>query len=201
MTIAYLPGFEPDLDEWTSDDWETPTDVAKAIASLVQPHELDILEPCAGSGQIAGAIAWHPQRLVTAIEIKPGRTQKGKDRCHWVKWASGDFLAVELTELFDLAITNPPFSLRFEVIRRSLQLLKPEGRLLFLMPIDFNCGKAAGNEWKTLDCHIHHTYRIQNRIAYLDANGKPQNGRQIYDAVFDIRRGKTGATSTFLGNL
>ncbi len=39
-------------EEWTSDDWQTPTRVAKKICNLIQPDELTILEPSAGCGQI-----------------------------------------------------------------------------------------------------------------------------------------------------
>ena len=199
---SYLPGFEPNLDEWTNDDWETPNPIAQQMAALVQDDELEILEPAAGTGQILKAISWRMRRIPVAVELKPSRVNIGRERCHLAAWINADFF--QWTEVwsgaeFDLIITNPPFSLRMEFIARSLSLLKPDGRLLFLMPIDFNCGLKAGNRWKQLDCHIHHQYVVQSRIAYLNANGKPQSGRQIYDVVFDIRKGKEGGVSSFLG--
>ncbi len=182
----YLPGFEPDIEEWTSDDWETPNDIAGAIARLIQPHEMDILEPAAGTGQIIKAISYHVNRRVVAIEQKKSRYRQG--RCGYAQWKCGDFLNYEFNRNFDLVVTNPPFSLRMEFIERSLQLLKPSGRLLFLLPVDFYCGKAMGNKWQRLPCYIHKQHTIQHRVAYLDALGQPQKGRQIYDAVFDIRK-------------
>jgi SAM-dependent methyltransferase len=195
--LSYLPGFEPDIDTWTSDDWQTPTKEAEKVVSLIQDDELTILDPCAGIGQLVKPIKWVDSRLVTAIELKPGRVKVGQDRCHWVNWIQGDFFSYQFSEQFDLVLANPAFSLRMDFIRRSLELLKSNGRLLYLMPTDFNCGKAMGNTWKRLDCHIHHQYDFQHRIAYLDANGVPQSGRQIYDAVFDIRPG-SGGVRTFL---
>lgn len=196
--LSYLPGFEPLPDEWNSDDWQTPSDLASAITSLIRDDEVDILDPAAGTGQLVIPIKWLPRRLVTAVEIKLSRYKHGQERCHWVNWIHGDFFELSIHDQFDLIIANPPFSLRMEFIAESLKLLKPSGRLLYLMPIDFNCGKAMGDRWKQLSCNIHHQYDIQHRVAYLDANGIPQRGRQIYDAVFDIRPGKIGATRSFL---
>lgn len=195
--LSYLPGFEPDLDDWTNDDYETPTDEARKIADLIRDDEWDILDPCAGTGQLIRPIELLNDRLITAIELKPSRVKAGTERCHWATWIQGNFLLHRAEEKFDLVVANPPFSLRMEFVHASLQVLKPSGRLLFLMPIDFNCGRSMGDRWKKLDCHIHHEYVIQHRVAYLNANGIPQKGRQIYDAVFDIRPGKGGGR-TFL---
>ena len=196
---SYLPGFEPDVNEWTNDDWETPNPIAQQMGALVRDEELDVLEPAAGTGQIVRFIPWRMRRIPVAVELKPSRTNVGRERCHWAAWIQSDFFQWRSNTEFDLIITNPPFSLRMEFIAHSLSMLKPDGRLLFLMPIDFNCGLKAGNRWKQLDCHIHHQYVAQSRIAYLNSKGKPQSGRQIYDVVFDIRRGKEGGVSSFLG--
>lgn len=182
----YLPGFEPDIEEWSNDDWETPNEVAGAIARLIKPYEMDILEPAAGSGQIIRAIPFHPNRRVVAIEQKRSRYKQGRNG--YAAWKNGDFFTYQFERQFDLIVTNPPFSLRMEFIEKSLQILKSRGRLLYLLPIDFYCGKAMGNVWRQLPCYIHKQYTIQNRVAYLDARGQPQKGRQVYDAVFDIRK-------------
>jgi hypothetical protein len=65
--------------EFTSDDWETPDSVAKAIASLVLPSDFDILEPAAGRGQIAKYLP--RDRRVTLNEIKVNRF----DELCWAK--------------------------------------------------------------------------------------------------------------------
>lgn len=209
-SISYLPGFEPDVDEWTNDDWETPSPIAQQIGALIRDDERFILEPAAGTGQILRFIKWDLDPFVVAVELKPDRFNRGRQRCSG-EWINSNFLFDNLIKdwtpdaqksfEFDLIVTNPPFSLRMEFIERSLSFLRPNGRLLFLMPIDFNCGLRMGNKWKQLDCHIHHVYRIQNRIAYLNAKGKPQSGRQVYDAVFDIRLGKLGGVTSFLGEV
>ena len=180
--------FGESLDEWTNDDWETPNDEAKAMAELTKRYEVDILEPAAGSGQIVQFIPPDECRNVTALELKPSRVKTGRDRCPNATWFQGDYLKHEFDGKFDLIITNPPFLLRMEYIERSLLLLKPKGRLLFLMPIDFYCG-LKGDIWKSLGCRIDDQWTIQNRVSYLNKNGTPQPGRRVYDAVFDIRVG------------
>ena len=196
--LSYLPGFEPCLDDWTSDDWQTPSGESATIANLIQPTELHILDPAAGTGQLLKPIPRIQGRSLTAFELKPSRVIVGKERCPSVRWNQGSFFDMPVRRLFDLILTNPPFSLRMDFIRQSLLHLKPSGRLLYLMPIDFNCGKVMGNTWEQLDCHIHHQYSFQHRIAYLDANGTPQKGRQIYDAVFDIRPSRSLGAVSFL---
>lgn len=181
--------------DWTTDDWQTPTDLAKKIAGLVTDSDRVILEPAAGSGQIAQFL---PQGS-WCVESNLQRVAQGKLKAPQCRWINDSFL--NQIELFpDLIIGNPPFSQKWKFIEWGLEILNPcndEARILFLLPIDFNCGIASGNYWSKLDCYIHHEYRIQNRVAYLDSNGKPQTGRQIYDAVFDIRSG-TSRTITFL---
>ncbi|HEY9299818.1 MAG TPA: class I SAM-dependent methyltransferase [Phormidium sp.] len=197
-----LPGFEIDIEEWTTDDWQTPSKESKSIANLIRLDELDILEPAAGTGQLIQFIEPLPGRTITAVEIKTGRVNRGKERFSeqrdWVHWINKNFITYQFQQKFDLILSNIPFSLKMEFIEKSLTLLRPEGRLLFLMPIDFNCGVENGNRWQQLDCHIHHVYVIHHRVAYLNAQGVPQKGRQVHDAVFDIRLGRQEGGRSFL---
>lgn len=192
---------------FTADDWETPDDVACRMAGLVRPSDLRILEPAAGSGQIAKYL---PSGSF-CCEIKSNRValgQKKAPQCHWKQY---DFftLAIELIRLneknearygCDVIITNPPFSKAIEFIEQGLTLLNRDNsnaRLLYLLPIDFCSSIKRGMAFKALDCHVYHEYRIMNRIAYI-RGGKSVKGRQIYDAVFDIRPGRKPGAISFL---
>lgn len=175
-------------DEWSADDWQTPNNVAKMMSKLILPSDLNILEPCAGIGQIAQFLPLHAY----CNEIKANRYDIGKTKGH--KWFNLDFLAVSEWDCrFDLIITNPPFSLCMEFIERSLSLLNidnPNSRLIFLLPLDWNCPKGRSDKWKHINAHIFAEYRIVGRVAFLDKTGSPQARRQCSDAVFDIRPGK-----------
>lgn len=210
-------------DEFTNDDYETPDHIAKAMCGLVLPSDHRILEPFAGTGQIAKFIPG--DRHLVCNEIKPSRCKKGAKTVRADYWLNENFFADEfLPDCFDLIISNPPFSLCLEAIERSLSLLNqnnPTSRILFLMPLDWNCSKSRAQRWSELDAHIHHVYRIPERIDYL-INGKPcsrtpkklsngkdminpltrkpkmMSGRQCYDAVFDIRLGRENPSTTYL---
>jgi len=188
--------------EWDNDNWQTPSKIAKSMADLVQAEEYTILEPCAGTGQIVAEILKLSGKSVYANEINGSKCLRARANYPRAFWSDRDFLRHQLPfscSSLDLIITNPPFSLAVDFIGKSLELIKREGRLLFLLPLDWNCAKGRAKEWKKLDAHIRHVYRIEGRVGYLGANGVAQNGRQCCDAVFDIRLGRNGATTTYLG--
>jgi hypothetical protein len=182
-----------DEQDWTTDDWQTPDGVAIAMSRLVIPSDSRILEPCAGTGQIAKFL---PQdRFVVCREVDRCRYNQGLINAPHCHWSCADYFEDEITAPYDLIITNPPFSRCVEFVERSLSLLDPENsnaRILFLLPLDWNCTLGRASAWKKLNAHIHHEYRVEGRVGYLDRNGIQQNNRQVCDAVFDIRLGKGG---------
>jgi hypothetical protein len=207
------------VEEFTSDDYETPDKEAQAIASLVLPTDKNILEPFAGSGQIVKYLP--SDRILDVVELKRSRYMqliKLKNHCFAYNGSFFDFMH---GNDYDLIITNPPFSLCMKAISHSLKLLNPDNptaRLLFLIPLDTFASQGRSEKLKNLDAHIHHTHLIPKRIDYLKdgepmskcqktingipqfKNGKPikNSGRQCYDAVFDIRLGKENPSTTFL---
>ncbi len=205
-------------DDFTNDDYETPDWLAVAMSRLVLPTDKQILEPFAGSGQIAKYLPG--DRSIECVEIKYSRFLQGKNNAPFATWVNGCFFNDVSTWGCDLIITNPPFSLCVEAVAKSLELLNnsPNSRLLFLMPLDWNCSQARSKAWDALDAHIHHVYPVADRVDYLKdgipmskqqkfiggvpqfKNGKPvmNSGRQCYDAIFDIRLGKQNSASTLI---
>jgi predicted RNA methylase len=114
-----------DLDDFTSDDWETPDPVALKIASLVLPTDKRIIEPAAGTGQIAKFLPTRSNPRVKAIELKPGRCTLGAQKAPNCDWYNEDFFSLarqfeaEQTR-FDLFTGNPPFSLGMKFYRTLL---------------------------------------------------------------------------------
>lgn len=215
--LTLFPGVA--TDDFTNDDYETPNWLSKAMANLVLPTDREILEPFAGSGQIAKYLP--SDRLVECVEIKYSRFLEGKEKAKTATWINGNFFNdVSSSSYFDLIITNPPFSRCVEAVAKSLELLNdsPNSRLLFLMPLDWNCSQRRAKAWESLDAHIHHIYPITDRVDYFKdgipmskqqkmlngvpqfKNGKPvmNSGRQCYDALFDIRLGKNQSSAQTL---
>ena len=202
----------------SNNDYETPDWLSKAMANLVLPTDIEILEPFAGSGQIAKYLP--SDRSVKCVEIKYSRFSRGKDNAPFATWVNGNFFNDTFKYGCDLIISNPPFSLCIEAVVKSLELLNdsPNSRLLFLMPLDWNCSQSRAKAWESLDAHIHHVHPVADRVDYLKdgilmskqqkilngvpqfKNGKPvmNSGRQCYDAVFDIRPKCLGSVQTLI---
>ncbi|HIK29899.1 MAG TPA: ParB N-terminal domain-containing protein [Oscillatoriales cyanobacterium M59_W2019_021] len=213
MQIRQRKVFAPDVSQenkpedsppWNPDDWETPDNVAEAMSRLILPSDRRILEPSAGTGQIAKFLPC--DRDLVCVEQNTSRFSQGKDRSpgRWVnsRFPHGAGFSKEIKSGFDLVIGNPPFSEIIDFLVGSLQFLNlenPDARILFLLPLDWNCSIARGTTWQTIDARIHNVYPWRGRIAYLK-NGEPEFGRQVCDAVFDIRPGKDGGCFNFLNS-
>ena len=192
-------------EDWTSDCWETPPEIARKMAALLTDKDLAILCPAAGRGSIAsrikvGLLPTKQARGVYAIELNPQRVADGQILVPRVLWECADFLNLKPVPEYDVVIENPPFSLALGFIERSLLWLNPanpEARLLYLLPGDYFASQERCDRFEALDCHIHHRHRIRGRVAYIK-EGVQMEGRQISDCVYDMRPGKFGASETVL---
>jgi hypothetical protein len=181
---------------WSDQDWETPPEIARKMAGLVRFTET-CLEPAAGRGAIAKHL---PEGLTDCIELNPQRVLDGSAYHPKAHWINNNFLLLPPRPVYDVVITNPPFSLALEFIEHSLKWLgkgNPNARLLYLLPGDIFASQARCDAFEALDCHIHHRYRIRGRVGYI-REGVVFDQRQVYDCVYDIRPGKQGATETVL---
>jgi SAM-dependent methyltransferase len=188
-------------DEWNPDLWETPDDVAQAIARLLYAPERDVLEPALGTGQIARALCAYAQSVerVTGVEIREDRAAIAEQNLpsKYCKVLTKDFFTLPPQKRFDVVVTNPPFSKGMAYINTSLKWLRDEGRLLFLLPIAYFQSRERAQQFVGMDCHIHRIYAFAGRIAYLK-NGMPEDRRQCEDAIFDIRKGAIGGCLTLI---
>lgn len=208
-----------DCDNFDANSYETPDRWAAQIAKLILPSDRLILEPCAGTGQIAKYL---PQdRIIHCNEISFARYEAGRCNIPHGRWLNEDFLKLNWGYEYDLVISNFPFSKAMEFVGRSLSLLNrnnPSARILVLLPINVFSSVSRSDALKSLDCHIHRVYLIPGRVDYLKegvpmskcqkvVNGVPQvkngkpvptSGRHLNDAVWDIRPGKKEGAIAFL---
>lgn len=93
-----------------------------------------ILEPSAGNGAIINALRLRGYRNpVTAVELR-----EEKELYFFAdEVIYGDFLKMNFSRRYDVIIGNPPYSLAQEFITKSLSLLRPGGRLIFLLRTNF----------------------------------------------------------------
>lgn len=200
-TLFNLAEYEVYPDDFCPDDWETPCDIARPMARLLLPSDRRVLEPAAGTGQIARWV--DGDRFLVCNELNPVRFRRGEQLLPAATkvgglsriWTNTDFLQSEPHVWYDTIISNPPFSLAVEFLETALTLLNPDNpsaRVLFLLPIAFFSTQERCDRLEALDCRIYQRHRIRGRLRYLK-NGIPvRHDRQCDDCVYDFRPSRTG---------
>lgn len=118
------------------DFYPTPDETIEAFLDVYEVRGgISILEPGAGDGNIVRALRRHGLFDIDAIEIRPEERENLEEICSQV--TIGDFLDVDIQKKYDLVIGNPPFSLALEFIQRAFQVVKPGGKVIFLLRTAF----------------------------------------------------------------
>ena len=111
---------------------------AVVVARLVELADLrpgmEVLEPSAGRGAIASAVA-ATGAVVDCIERDPEHAEALQDAGAARTLTVKDFLAVPPTPVYDRVVMNPPFTKGADVQHAShaLRFLKPDGLLVAVM--------------------------------------------------------------------
>ena len=100
-----------------SDDFQTPPNAIKPLLPFLK-NEWILWECACGKGNLVKALKQKGFKVV-GTDIR-----EGKD---FLKWAP---------EKFDCIITNPPYSLRYEFIKRAYELEKPWAMLMSLTTLE-----------------------------------------------------------------
>ena len=129
IALSSIPGYFP-----------TPAPVVSAMLDRAQLEPgLTILEPSAGSGNIADAVrAKLPNAEIYCFELNPRLAQILKLKGHHID--GDDFMADEpIARIFDRILMNPPFEKQADIdhVRKAHRLLKPGGLLISVMAPGF----------------------------------------------------------------
>lgn len=121
------------ISEGVWDFYPTPTSVIETMISLaqLQPHHL-VLEPSAGAGDLASAIATAGVKRVDCFEIHPLLRQALELRSF--NLLGSDFLVAPPNPIYDHILINPPFGNNGVAnhIIHAFEFLQPGGRLISL---------------------------------------------------------------------
>lgn len=131
-----------------ADFYETPFSTIYALLNNyngIKPNDL-ILEPSAGSGNIIKALRdFGHKNKIDAMEIREEEKQN-------IQFADNvfidDFLTTNVLSKYDLIIGNPPYSLAKEFIDKSFELLKPDGKIIFLLRTNFLESQRRRDWWQ-----------------------------------------------------
>jgi hypothetical protein len=106
--------------------YPTPPEVVDALLAKLTLRPTDkFLEPCYGTGAIFDKIDL-PQSQKSSAEIEKG-----------IDYLTTDFGTQ------DVIITNPPFSLTEEFIRKSLSELAPDGTMAYLQRVNYGYSEKS----------------------------------------------------------
>ena len=131
-----LAGGNPKKDRVENDFYATDP---KAVYELLKSYSFDgveVLEPCVGQGHIAKAIKdfYTNKRNITGVDI----VERG-----YPNTIVHDFLTWEPGRKFEAIITNPPYSLATEFVKKGISLLTDEtentcnGQMAMFLKIQF----------------------------------------------------------------
>lgn len=197
MTMPLFDTAEYVQGDFTSNDWETPTAVARCFANKIREfvEAPGIQSPCnaleigAGNGQITQFLPsyWN----VTAIEPKTDRYERGKVVAPHATWYNTTIEAFRPGASLDLILGNPPFGQEaFTAIFKEIVLmLKFSGTIALLIPSTFFATGWGADLLKDSGLSIVAKYEIRGRVAFL-RNGVPVPNRQCQDAFIFLGTGR-----------
>lgn len=118
-----------------------PAIVARVLDAAGLEPGMDVLEPSAGEGAIAGPAAARGC-AVDCIEYSEDRAAVIDQAGYARRVKVGDFLAIDPEPVYDRVLMNPPFAKYADVhhVWHALKFLRPGGRLVAIM--------AAGTEYR-----------------------------------------------------
>lgn len=110
----------------------TPPELAARLIELADVENRDVLEPSAGTGNLADACRKAGARSIDCVEINLKCQEILRLKCFHVR--TGDFLAASPDTIgqFDRIVMNPPFENSADIkhIRHALNFLRPGGKLV-----------------------------------------------------------------------
>ena len=132
-----------------SDFYATPISCVENLLNNLdlQNRGIEVLEPSAGNGNIISVFKkYYPNKNVTALELREEEENNLNMLTNNV--VIDDFLHRKITNKYDIIIGNPPYGLAIEFVKKSLECLKDEGILIFLLRTAFLESKSRYQFWQ-----------------------------------------------------
>lgn len=139
-----------------------------AIQSFLDSYPIgwgiEVLEPGAGSGNIIKTLQLYGDFKIDAVEIRQEEAENLQQL--GVNVIIGDYLSMNIEKKYDLIIGNPPFGQAIEFVEKSLGLLKPGGRLIFLLRTAFMESDKRFSFWQQPEHQISGLYTLHARPSF-----------------------------------
>lgn len=131
------------------DFYATPINVVENLLNNIDlsQYGTKVLEPSAGNGNVCSILKErYPDKDITALEIR--EEELGNLIMCSDEVIIGDFLERQEKSKYDIIIGNPPYSKAMEFVNKSLELLKEDGVLIFLLRTAFLESKSRYEFWQ-----------------------------------------------------
>ena len=153
-------------DSHIADYYVTPIDkISDFLEEFEKVENVDkniqILDCCAGGDEKHPMS--YPEALIKKGFINISTLDIREDSLSETK---GDYLHMDYTNKMDMIITNPPFSLALDIIKKSLEDVKEGGFVIMLLRLNYFGGKVRKGLWEKQMpkyCFVHH-----KRISFTD---------------------------------
>lgn len=182
LSGTQLAGGKGNNDRVENDFYATNPIAVKMLLDKLSIPNIDIkrgiLEPSVGQGHIIEGInSWIHDHSLNGVDIKRYTTCLDiKDR-GYPNTIVQDFLTYNPNKKFDWIITNPPFSIATDFVKKGMELLDDNGRMDLFLKIQFLEGELRTDLFDKYPPK--YIYVFRNRMATWN-NGKPtdSNGKK-----------------------
>lgn len=122
-----------------------------------------ILDPCAGGDEK------HPMSYPEALKQYNKNIDTIDIRQDSLAAIKMDYLLADCKDKYDLIITNPPFNIALEVIKKALNDIRPGGLVVMLLRLNFFGSKERKPFWEK---HMPiYTFTHHRRMSFTDKKG------------------------------
>lgn len=182
LSGTQLAGGKGNNDRVENDFYATNPIAVKMLLDKLSIPNIDIkrgiLEPSVGQGHIIEGInSWIHDHSLNGVDIKRYTTCLDiKDR-GYPNTIVQDFLTYNPNKKFNWIITNPPFSIATDFVKKGMELLDDNGRMDLFLKIQFLEGELRIDLFDKYPPK--YIYVFRNRMATWN-NGKPtdSNGKK-----------------------
>lgn len=184
---------------FSPDQYETPMYIGKFLADRYFTEFYRILEPSAGTGNIA---QYFDSKKTDCIEIDPTRWEIGKNRTTHAHWFNQNFLTLPPQDhCYDLIVGNPPYGdavngdryrlTPIEFIKKSISMLADNGMIVFLLESDYFRSKNRWEYFTSLNnVYMKRKIDIIGRLKFMVNGEKTKDTSPRYHSIFEFTKEK-----------
>ncbi|MCG8540430.1 MAG: hypothetical protein MJA82_10885 [Clostridia bacterium] len=157
-----------------SDYYVTPVREIENFLNELQKEENQILiknflDPCAG-GLIGKDKMSYPEAIKNAVYDRYGgkpRVETIDIRLDSLANIKGNYLKMDCKDKYDVIITNPPFNISLDIIKKALNDVKDNGYVIMLLRLNYFGSKSRKKFWEEYGLPKY-TFVHHKRMSFTD---------------------------------